>query len=429
MASPPPPTTAPPQGKPSVEEPEPEKTPAQPPDTPTQVGYLPDGSLLVAGTHSLVMRTSSGASTRFDSVPDGATIHFSSQLSGVVIETKNQVEFLQTPSLERKHAGPGYALENDPVAVVDDGHTALVQVGDRVLRVALDRGPKGGRLASATPVAGGERLNLTLIAEDLGGVESFLVDTKSGDVVANGIPIRLFLSVLPRVAQVGRVGFVVEGDKVERVNLETGAVAHSAKIRCKGGEVGNPTPSADGNLLLVTCGDDGVVLDGVTLREKRRIVRIVPGCDNGPFLGGVILEDGHTLHLEGCGGVAALDLTSGKYGCADEPGLLGAPYPEPLPAGAQRRPRIPRGRESVPRCTRAGEQAAVMIGDSRSYGLVYGDSMLVVHGKSSFALEEGAQVPVLAPDEKSLAYVLNDKVIVRDLPSGRARGKWALSEL
>jgi hypothetical protein len=166
----------------------------------------------------------------------------------------------------------------------------------------------------------------------------------------------------------------------------------------------------------VTCGEDGVVLDATTLATRRRLPSIMPGCDNGPFLGGEILKDGRTLRLDGCGGEAKLDLQTGNYACGDDPGLLGAPYD--MGVGLPGRPRMPTGRERVPRCAK-GDSQTTRLGSSDTYRLDQSDHYAVVFNGGALSLGDDAGYPVIAPDESEIAYTSGDRVVVRSLPGGK----------
>jgi hypothetical protein len=244
----------------------------------------------------------------------------------------------------------------------------------------------------------------------------------------------------PRVAHAGPSGFVVEGRRLERIDLRTAKVDRQTTIRCgKDLEVGNPTPSPSGGLVLVTCGDDGVVLDGMTLLERRRISRIIPGCDNGGTLGGVVLDDGHTMLLSGCGGEAKLDLATGRYVCGDNSGVLGAPYDiAPVfavgPGGVPTMttpvaPSAPAGRERVPRCTPESEAGqTTMLGPTSRYRLLHGEQRLTIKhvGGKTIELEEDASYPSVAPDDSVFAYPRGARVVVRSLPDGALRAEIGL---
>ena len=192
-------------------------------------------------------------------------------------------------------------------------------------------------------------------------------------------------------------------------------------VRCAKGETPlNPTPSPSGALLLVTCGGDAVVLDGVTLAEKRRIKNMMPGCDNGNDLGGVVLADGHTLRLEGCGGEARIDLDRGVYTCGDSAGIVGAPYMMVAGPGGTMAPQAPAARATLPPCTKDLTRSTSSFGTSGRYRLVHGERLTIEHALGVITLEDdGAAVPVIARDEASFAYLRGDKVVVRSLPAGK----------
>jgi hypothetical protein len=161
-----------------------------------------------------------------------------------------------------------------------------------------------------------------------------------------------------------------------------------------------------------------VVLDAATLAERRRIPRIIPGCDNGPILGGTILPDGHTLWLSGCGGEAKLDLASGRFKCSDSDGLLGAPYMPmpPMPGAGSGAWQAPPDRRNVPACG-ASQTESTPFGRSGRYKLKYVEHVAIETPEGAIELGDG-EIPAVAPDEQSFAYQHDGHVIVRALPGG-----------
>ena len=210
-------------------------------------------------------------------------------------------------------------------------------------------------------------------------------------------------------------------------DAESGAVARSVVVRdlakqrtlrqrtipCRG-FLGNPVASPDGLTLLVTCGNDGVVLDARTLTERRRIPNVIPGCDNGMALDGRILPGAPILLVEGCGGIAKLDLGSGRYLCGDDAGVMGAPYDAMAP-GTTRRYRKP----SAPRCTPSGrDEYREPLGARGDYAYMAETQTVLGSGGARFTLEPDASTLVLSADESRLAYLTATTVVVRALPSG-----------
>ena len=394
--------------------------PAAEPEAVETLAFLPDGTLVAAGTRTLLARAPDGAVERRP-LAGGTTVHVSSVLEGVVLATGDAVSMLATPSLAVVHKGKGAAIFSAPSAVVleDERAVLTVRVG-KLVRLALPAEPADGRVETVVALAGGARFNVTVVADTGPRFTGFLYDAESGALVGKGIPLPAIPMEAPPGAHVRDVGFAVDERRVVRVDLRTGKVLRQAKIACpKDLDLGNPTPSPTGELLLVTCGGDGVVLDGVTLAERRRIKQIVPGCDNGPVLGGQILGDGRTLLVQGCGGEAKLDLASGKYNCGDDPGLLGAPYDVAGGAAPAPRKALP-GRERVPRCWPADKGGQFSsLGTSGNLRLFHGERLTVEHPGGSVALEEDAGYPVAAVDEGSVAYARGGRIVVRRLADGK----------
>lgn len=227
----------------------------------------------------------------------------------------------------------------------------------------------------------------------------------------------------------GIYGYEIGDRTLSRVDLRSGAVTKTS-IACPAKNMlSNPTPSSSHDIVLVTCETDGIVLDGKSLRERRRIPAIMPGCDNGMTLDGQIAGDQHTLRVEGCGGEARLDLATGVYACSDDPGLAGAPYDVGIPGPGTRS--APHGRGHLKPCTpRNGDYGrAVPLGTSRRYQLIQGEEHWLVKGPASeIALDGETSMPVLSADEQLIAFARGTTVVVRQLPSGTVKAELDLFE-
>lgn len=426
--------TAPPRVIAATAEPPPE--PARPPapvpepaadagppvtlETVTTIEYVADGTLVLAGPTSLVARAPDGALKRVAIEPN-AVVGVSSRFPGVVVQAPaGETKLYETPSLSQLYAGKGEPLllsQN----VIRNERSVLFQRAGKLQTITLPSSVKEGaqieELTTVTPT----RLNLTYGLEGVDTKLALLFDADTGSVVGEGVPIEGFSGLAPKGGIAGKIGYRIEGQQVVRVDLETGKVDRRATTACKAGQdFGNPTPSPSGELLLLTCDNDGIVLDGKTLAKRRQIPRILPGCDNGPILGGAVLADGSTLLLEGCGGEAKVNLKTGKYLCGDSAGVMGAPY-EMLGA-APTQTRMPAGRAKTPPCNE-GYVSQANIGRSRRYKRLYDPSMLIADGKK-IALEADAEyLGALAPDEKSYAYLRGGRVVIRSLPDGKIQAE------
>ena len=202
----------------------------------------------------------------------------------------------------------------------------------------------------------------------------------------------------------------------------TGTVLKQRVIPCKG-MLANPTVSPDGNTVLVTCGGTAIVMDGRTLAEKRRVGSVIPGCDNGFDLGGHI-ESGTpaTLVIEGCGGVARLNLGTGRFVCGDNAGVMGGPY---LAMDTTTKFTPPK----VPACTVAEETSHQTLGTRGLYTYLMDDKVVRGPGATTIQLEPDSSMPALSLAEDRMAYVNDKKIVVRELPSGKVLdllGKWTL---
>lgn len=404
-------------------------TPAEiaPPDPPGLVTFLGDGTLLVAGTRSLLAWSPVGSSgrSRHFALPEGQpTLVTSPAHAGVVIALPARVLVLTTPDLTLAHDGAGAALTGVPAVHLEGERVLLTQSGSKLVRLDTRGAPAGASVETVMPLLDGKRFSVTFVASAPDGSDrasALFYDAERGSVLGPGLPFRLYSPTAPRAGHSGRVGFSIEGQEVLRWDLEKAKVERRGTVRCGADrELGNPTPSPSSDLLAVTCGDDLIVLDGKTLKSRRRIPRVVPGCDQGPSLSGRVLPDGKTLQLEGCGGIAKLDLGSGKYTCGDSEGVMGAPYLDAPPApGAP--VRAPVARRSVPACSKSVDEQPYSLGSTGRYQVVYGERMRVVHGAAVLELEPDSQVPVLSPDETLLAYARADHVVVRGLPDGKVR--------
>jgi hypothetical protein len=397
---------------------------------PPQIEFAADGTLIVASGSVIVARAEDGTLARQARSP-GADVAVSAELPGVLLQQGNDdhanLVLLATPTLQKLYAGKGDTVSESPVAVALPNEV-LLQGGGALLRLALPSDAAG--VGHVALVASGTRINVTVAREGDAGMDfiGVLYDARTGARVGRGLPLRSSYD-LPRAATALSSGYLVEGHRVARLGLDTGRELQHALVRCPADtEVGNPTPSPTGSLLLVTCGSDGVVLDGLTLAERRRIPDILPGCDNGPVLGGLVLPDGHTLLLSGCGGEARLDLARGRYSCADEAGLIGKPYNL---FGDDPRWQAPPDRRNVPPCRQqdAGQADDTVqrstFGSTGRYALIFGDRIAVQGPRGRIELEEGAGVPVMAPDERSFAYATGQRVVIRGLPDGAKSGEIA----
>ena len=400
-------------------------TPDPPPSGPPRsVAFAGDGTLLVETERSLIAWVPQGG-TRTLPLPEGKpTLVVSSAHAGVALTLPDRALLLTTPELTVAHDGPGTVLTDVPAVHLERERVILAQSGRAVVRLDTRRAPAAASVEAVTPLLDGKRFSVTFVEAAPDGSDkpsALLYDAEHAVVLGPGLPFRLYPVSAPRASARGKLGFSIESGEVLRWDLEKGTVVRRAKVRCAADrQLGNPTPSPQGDLLVVTCGDDLIVLDGKTLQRRRVVPRVVPGCDQGPSLNGHVLPDGKTLELEGCGGIARLDLRSGKYACGDSAGVMGAPYLDaPPPPGTPQG--LPAGRARVPACNKSADEQAYRLGVTGRYTIVYGERSRILHEKAALELEADAQIPVLSPDEAWLAYARADHVVVRSLPDGQVR--------
>lgn len=332
------------------------------------------------------------------------------------------VTLLETPSLTPLYAGKGDVLMVSRNVVRNERSVHLQRAG-KLQTITLPGSIKDPAQIEELVAIGPKRLNLTYGLEGQDFKLALLFDADTGRVIGDGVPVEGMSGQAPKGAIAGGIGFRIEGSRVARVDMETGRVDRQTTLRCKPDQqLGNPTPSPAGDLLLVTCDNDGIVLDGKKLTKRREIPRILPGCDNGPILGGEVLPDGHTLLLEGCGGEAKVDLRSGKYLCGDSAGVMGAPYEMGGPGAS----RMPPGRASTPACN-GDHVSRSNLGRSGRHQRLHDPPVLVVDG-TKIALEADAEYQgSLAPDESEYAYVHGNRVSIRSLPDGKVKAEFVLA--
>ncbi len=390
-----------------------------PSDVATTVQFLADGTLIATGTETLLARAPTPTPTPTPTaraavkrlvIGKTTMAQASPELAGLVLRGETEVTLLATPSLDVLYRGASEpAMGTGNAVSVGEPPQALLQFGGKLLRLSAPKSaPALGPVETVRLLLSQTRINVTYTEG-----ASALFD-QNGTLLGEGVPLPAFPRNVPRGGVAGDVAYRVTGSRLARIDLKTGKATRATTVRCKKDEeLGNPTPSPNGELLVVTCGGDGVVLDGRTLVERRRIDRVMPGCDNWPMLSGRFLPDNRTLLLEGCGGEAKLDASTGRYQCGDAPGVLGAPY---MMMMGQNVPAAPTGRDKLPLCNADGQANRVGRG---VYSFFYGEKISVKHAGGGFELEDGAGLPALSPDESVMAYVRGALVIVRALPSGK----------
>lgn len=389
---------------------------------PSALAFLENGALAVATEKELVVADGAGPLRRVQL--RGRTPKLDrDQGEGIVLDgAGDDVVLLETPTLRELYAGPGFAVMGSPHAIATTGAapSVLLQHRGKLVRFELPPG-RSKRVDSVDLSGSGRHAVVTWSLDDTIDAEAAVFDADAGRRIGAVRPMPVF-ATQPLATIAGDRQIAIDDRKVVVVDLATATVVRSANVACpKNAFLGNPKASADADLVLVTCGSDGIALEAKTLAPKRRYARIMPGCDNGEILPAHFEPNAKSeLVVEGCGGIARLDLATGKYRCSDEIGLVGAEYEivSPGPNGPMRQ--APAGRENLPHCTPEDRAMHLRLGSSDTYWMVYGDEHgELVHRGGTIALDAGATLHTLSRDEKKIAYAVKGRVVVRTLPEGK----------
>lgn len=382
---------------------------------PVGLAFLDDGGLALATDTEVAVAGASGISGRVPLKGRSARLEGG---QGIVLEGRSEVALLETPSLRELYSGPGYVLTRPSQAIATTGSatSVLVQHAGKLARFTLPPG-KSKRVDTIEITASGKHAVVTWSIEDTMDADAAVFDVATARMIGHARPMPAF-SVAPTASLVGDLQVAIDKNEVLVIDLASAAIVRRAKVACpKDSFLGNPTSAPGSDVVLVTCGADGIGLDAKTLAPRRRYPRIMPGCDNGELLPGHFDQAKNELVLEGCGGIARMELATGKYRCSDEIGLAGAEYDvAPSPNGSGRR--APPGRENLPHCTKDDDAMNMGIGTSGTYAITYGEPSAIVHAGGRIELEPAASQFAIARDEKRIAYAVKGRVIVRSLPAG-----------
>jgi hypothetical protein len=394
-----------------------------------------DGSLGVSSDREVVVVDPSGAFHRHP-IAQGQAARLDSMGHGtaVVIESGTKMDehvMLSVPALQEIFSGPSSRLQRptDAVATRGPSATVIAQIGSSISKFSLP-GNLSKTVESLDVAPTKKYAVVTYSIESTDASLGAIFEVASGKLIGKAPPISSF-SPAGRALIVGDLMYGVEKDNVVITDLSNGT-ARRAKLQCTQlGQAGNPMLSPKKDLLLATCGEDGFALDPKTLGVKKRFTRMMPGCDNGDILPAHFEPKvENELIVEGCGGIAKLDLSTGKYKCTDSDGLVGAPYEMvPLPHGggggggghSQPVRRIPADRQGLPRCSATDAQMPYLLPSASNSWQMKSDAdvpTLVGPKGETIKLEASAPVPTLSTDETRLAYQLTDRVILRAVPAG-----------
>jgi hypothetical protein len=420
-----------------------------------------DDTLLVQTQQALFARASDGRTFRYPLESGDRPNNLSGSAyyalgEGVELHHADSTcTFLKTPSLEVVAKGSCFTPINGRAIVISSDPTAgtselVLQHGGLIRKFALLREAR-----SPTDVQVGEGARFVFLAWDESGQrQGRIYNAATGAFVAS--------VKLSAETNFGSKDVLVYKDKlyVARDNalfeiaLESGKVLRTLVTGCSvPRKVGSgnassapsepneslsttlhsPMVAASGALITLGCGGD--LLTFKSGRRVGRIPRVAPGCDNGLELFGHLNSDGNLLTLEGCGGIARIDLQRQVYLCADNEGIAGARYSiagEPT-GGA------PLTRAKLPKCSPTSMEGAVVVDErTRAYWFNFAPEenaqgvLLQRAGTVPLKLEAGATSLVVyaretlarEPLPRMLAYMLGKEVILRELPSGEQKGRW-----
>jgi hypothetical protein len=398
--------------------------PPSPPAKIASVVFAEDGSLIVELVGRLVSVGATGARTEYAFPADALLTWDSPAGHSAVIDDRHAARLVSLAPLAEVHQGARSLLQGTAVIDGTEGHDIAVVLlpphATTLARLILPRADEvivdnvnltaSGHFAIVTwreGLDGGTR--------DRAQAYSLATMKPTGDV----LPMPSMSMDGPRATLDGDRQVGLRGEDVVVIDLATASVLRKAHLACPprppgAGEIhrANPTVDPRGANILVTCDLDGVLLDAQTLRPKRTFTHLVPGCDNGYDLGAHFNADGSRLILEGCGGEARLNVTTGKFSCGDGDGLMGQSYD----STSQTRPSQAIG---VPRCRADADSSTTLSPVSAHYVHEQGPDTNVLIGPGSVRvkLEEGIR-PSVSPKEDRFAYTDGTTVFLRALPSG-----------
>lgn len=392
-------------------------------DEPEQVGFTRDGTVIVISNREIVAVDAQGALHRRSLAKDDrASLGLRGTGNGVVVEAKDSVTLLEVPTLKPLFTGKGRPVSNfagDGILLDNPTPGVVVKVGDKLLHLE----PKNDaalRHVEDFVITDSRAFGIVtwgLDHDDIGPVyEGEVFALSTGQRVSKAVGVQPY-SMTPNAFLDDKFQYGIVLDEIRVLELATGKVTRRKRIACGKEQIlANPIPSPDGALLVVTCADDLMVLDGKSLGLQRRVPHVLPGCDNGMVLPAHFDSvNKRELVVEGCGGESRLNVSTGKYRCGDSEGVLGAPYDMGLGTGPAR---APAERIHLPRCTSEEAMSAMPLGNTGKYHWGTGEAPEVVGPAKTIPLEEGALVPSLSADDTKMVYVNRTAVIVRTLPEG-----------
>lgn len=384
---------------------------------PSQIEFQQNGALVVTTPRSVCAVDSNGKG-RCIPVPPKSSVTAASR-EGLVVETRNDATLYATPSLDELFRGD---LRDDGFVFRKADTTIAMQMSGKLVALKLPKSHDGQAPNAIERTASGTYAILFFYGEN----DSLVYEVATATLIGK-LPPLLNVSGASQVRIVGDRLFAIERGQMSIRELPTLRIVRKRAIPCGNKEVGlgNIVVSPSETHVLVTCGWDGILLDGKTLNPLKRFSKIIPGCDNGVDLPASFDKvNEKELVVEGCGGEARLNLSTGTYRCSDNPGIVGAPYammPDDVPSKA------PAGRENLPSCTSEKEREArasvLYLDDARTHWLERESEEAdvdVLHGPG-VRISLDACTPntvALAKDASRFACVEGDSVVVRALPKG-----------
>ncbi|WP_146653891.1 hypothetical protein [Labilithrix luteola] len=391
---------------------------------PEQVGFMRDGTVIALSDREVVSIDPRGAIQR-KALAKGerATIPLHGSGQGVVVEDKEHVTLLDVPSLKPLFTGKGRPVTSssgDGILLDNPTPGVVVKVGDKLLHLEpkTDSALRHVEDFTMTSSRAFGIVTWGLDRDDNGPLyEGEVFSLSTGQRIGKAVGMQPY-SMQPAAFLDDKFQYGIAGDEIRIVDLGTGKITRRKQMYCGKDQIlANPIPSPDGAFLLVTCADDLMVLDGASLGLRRRITRVMPGCDNGMILPAHFDElNKRELVVEGCGGESRLDVSTGKYRCGDSEGVLGAPYEMGFGVGSP--PRAPGERAHLPRCTPEERTSAMPLGNTGKYHWGIEEAAQVVGPRKTISLEEGASIPSFSADDTKMVYLHKGSVIVRALPEG-----------
>jgi hypothetical protein len=378
-----------------------------------------DGSLVAEAGRLYVTRAKDGTIAR-RSFPTFGWL--ARDFPGILVRNEN-LDIVAVPTLRTLHSGErALGFGDDSIAALVGDGELLVANGDALLRIPMP--PGLGDITSIRAMADVARLRVCYAERGQNSSSPefacALYDSHSGARVGGLVPV----DGATYADDERSAWFLMKDNEVVRLSLATGTQTARASVKTCGSSsepmsfevmqgvsselqlMTQLIASRTGKLLIVLCAGDLLVLDGTTLRERRRIRHVVPVLrkdgEDLPFFEGMERDDRTLVYWVDD---ARLDLVTGCFLCNQ--GLwLFARVHAPAP--------------SLPRCHLPDSDVGpTPFGRSKRYSLEReGESKTVRGGPRPIPLEEGAGPEVMGPGDAWFAYFAGNRIVGRALPGG-----------